>query len=326
MRRRGFTLVELLVVIAIIALLMGILMPALARVRAIAYRMVCGTNLSGIGKAMLVYSNEHKDDYPRAGGPEAIWSNNGQIMIYSDPAVNKAFAGDTATIASSFYLLAKHTEITTKQFVCKGDSAREFKLADLVEMGEIPDDFELEDLHDFGGKVGKAMPGEFCSYSYHMPYNQVDGTLKALPITATSRPDSPLCADRNPYLDKTADSYIDGVGGEDPPEWDTEGEDDIGVYMDRHKTGNAAAHGREGQNVLYQDIHVSFERYPNCGIEKDNIWKCWTSEVTPNTEMRQLGKSPYERLKKVGDGYPWSERDAYLVNEPQPGAKSAPYK
>jgi len=57
MERKGFTLVELLVVIAIIALLMGILMPALARVRQVAFRMVCGTNLSGIGKAMLIYAN-----------------------------------------------------------------------------------------------------------------------------------------------------------------------------------------------------------------------------------------------------------------------------
>ena len=67
MKRKGFTLVELLVVIAIIALLMGILMPALARVRQIAYRMVCGTNLSGIGKGILVYAQDNDEDYPTSG-------------------------------------------------------------------------------------------------------------------------------------------------------------------------------------------------------------------------------------------------------------------
>ena len=72
-KKKGFTLVELLVVIAIIALLMGILMPALARVRQIAFRMVCGTNLSGIGKAMLIYSNDYDDELPRAGGRNSVW-------------------------------------------------------------------------------------------------------------------------------------------------------------------------------------------------------------------------------------------------------------
>ena len=75
MERKGFTLVELLVVIAIIALLMGILMPALARVRQLAFRMVCGTNLSGIGKAMLIYANDYDDELPRAGGRNSMWSN-----------------------------------------------------------------------------------------------------------------------------------------------------------------------------------------------------------------------------------------------------------
>ena len=68
MKRQGFTLVELLVVIAIIALLMGILMPALSRVRQIAFRTTCGTNLSGIGKAMLIYANDYQDELPKAGG------------------------------------------------------------------------------------------------------------------------------------------------------------------------------------------------------------------------------------------------------------------
>ena len=73
MKRKGFTLVELLVVIAIIALLMGILMPALARVRQLAFRMTCGTNLSGIGKAMLIYANDYEDELPRAGGRNSTW-------------------------------------------------------------------------------------------------------------------------------------------------------------------------------------------------------------------------------------------------------------
>ncbi len=67
MKKKGFTLVELLVVIAIIALLMGILMPALARVRMIAYRMVCGSNLSGIGKALLLYAGDSQESYPMPG-------------------------------------------------------------------------------------------------------------------------------------------------------------------------------------------------------------------------------------------------------------------
>ena len=73
MKRKGFTLIELLVVISIIALLMSILMPALARVRELASRVVCGTNLSGIGKAMGIYANNNESGrFPRAGGRNSI--------------------------------------------------------------------------------------------------------------------------------------------------------------------------------------------------------------------------------------------------------------
>ena len=43
---------------------MGVLMPALARTRQIARRMVSGTNLSGMGKAMLIYANDYDDKFP----------------------------------------------------------------------------------------------------------------------------------------------------------------------------------------------------------------------------------------------------------------------
>ncbi|MBN4052561.1 DUF1559 domain-containing protein [bacterium AH-315-K20] len=59
--RLGFTLIELLVVIAIIALLIGILLPALGKARKVARLAVCGSNLKQVGVAVNSYASDYED-------------------------------------------------------------------------------------------------------------------------------------------------------------------------------------------------------------------------------------------------------------------------
>jgi prepilin-type N-terminal cleavage/methylation domain-containing protein/prepilin-type processing-associated H-X9-DG protein len=343
MKKKGFTLVELLVVIAIIALLMGILMPALARVRMIAYRMVCGSNLSGIGKALLLYAGDSQESYPMPGvsGILTAYTQSWGLFKWdgavSPPAHPYGSSASTSrgSIGSIFYMLVKYEDVSPKQFNCKGDSGAEvFKLSTYA---SVTTQTDVTKVYDFGPPSGSGKGvGQHVSYSYHNPFTTDSaGTTPGHPISVNSKPGSPLAADRNPGMDKNALAYLktgaalqggdkaDGTTAEVPYKKWSDGT--YNEYKDKDLIYNAYAHQREGQNVLFNDGHVTFASTTNVGIDNDNIYQRWITGAEPAT----VTKPTSPMLRETG-GYfpnygtytytsyiPADVEDALLINEPQ---------
>lgn len=79
MRKGGFTLVEILIVLVILMILAALLFPVFSSVRAKARQTACASNLRQIGLAVIMYTQDYDDLFPRGGDPTDIntdaWRN-----------------------------------------------------------------------------------------------------------------------------------------------------------------------------------------------------------------------------------------------------------
>jgi prepilin-type N-terminal cleavage/methylation domain-containing protein len=312
MKKKGFTLVELLVVIAIIAMLLAILMPALGKVRQLAQRIMCATNLSGIGKAILTYSTDDKyESFPVAGSSDSTWDRGTSGSGYEgensfdwrNPKAFPEVAGThTVTLASHLYLLIKYADVSPDQFICPGSDLKKFQLNNYLMTGIAgnPTNITMTDVWDFGGDylnaekdLSNSRNKGHQSYSYQSPVKirglENNADHRAFSVSNTSNPATPVMADRNPFWQ----SPVDATSTARRYHWHIT---DKKVYAPSIPAGNSTYHQKDGQNVLYADQHSKFEKSANCGIESDNIYTVWgttttTGVIDPTTEefKRQCG-------------------------------------
>jgi prepilin-type N-terminal cleavage/methylation domain-containing protein len=159
-RRGGFTLVELLVVLAVIALLAGLLLPAVERAREAGYRISCANNLKQIAMAMHLYHHDYEVLPPsRLPGGGATWA----VLIL--PYMEQSPLYRQWDLKQSYYRqsdVARQTRL--ENYFCPSRRAA-FTAPDVSISGDEP---------DLGGYYGAHVPGALADYAVNIGTSGMD--------------------------------------------------------------------------------------------------------------------------------------------------------
>lgn len=210
-QKRGFTLIELLVVIAIIALLVGLLLPALAKAKRNAATLKDAAQIKQIHQAMMVWGNDHDDQLPLPGKINRlkdVYLDEERIGIGPEDTTKNTSANlYSAMIAQNFFntdIVISPTEVNPniRQYQNYQYSAYD-PGADSYWDGDTNDPDQSD---NFSADISGAASTESNTSYYHLA---LVGIRKKINWRTTAQNNDPVMASRAPEegADENTDEY-----------------------------------------------------------------------------------------------------------------------